>query len=290
MLKKDSFLVLTREPIPGEPATYNAAGHVERPAHISCTLPEAFTQTKAGQPILFNDGKIEGQLQEVHPDRLLVKITYASASGSKLRADQGINLPESQIHLDGLTEKDQQDLKFVAKHADIVNLSFVNHANTVEALFRELKALKAQDLGVMLKIETKEGFRNLPHLLLTVMKSYPASIMIARGDLAVECGWQRLAEVQEEILWLCEAAHLPVVWATQVLETLAKKGRPSRAEITDAAMAQRADCVMLNKGPHVVQAIEMLHDILGRMQEHQNKKTSMLRSLHITDLKDLPQG
>ncbi|AKD02247.1 pyruvate kinase [Pontibacter korlensis] len=289
-LKKNSFLVLTREPIPGEPAIYDDHGHVIEHAHISCTLPEAFTQTKVGQPILFNDGKIEGVLEEVTPDRLLVKITYASDTGSRLRADQGINLPESKIHITGLTEKDRQDLKFIAKHADIVNLSFVNHADTVEALHQELKELHATDLGIMLKIETQEGFRNLPHLLLTVMKSYPASIMIARGDLAVECGWQRLAEVQEEILWLCEAAHIPVVWATQVLETLAKKGRPSRAEITDAAMAQRADCVMLNKGPHVVQAIEMLHDILVRMQAHQHKKTSMLRSLHISDLANLIQA
>ncbi|RIJ43044.1 pyruvate kinase [Pontibacter oryzae] len=290
ILKKDSFLVLTREPIPGEPATYNARGHVSQPAHISCTLPEAFTQTKAGQPILFNDGKIEGVIQEVSPDQLLVKITYASDGGSKLRADQGINLPESKLRLNGLTAKDRHDLRFVARHADIVNLSFVNHAATVEALHHELKKLKARNLGVMLKIETQEGFRNLANLLLTVMKNYPASMMIARGDLAVECGWQRLAEVQEEILWLCEAAHIPVVWATQVLETLAKKGRPSRAEITDAAMAQRADCVMLNKGPHVVQAIELLHDILVRMQEHQNKKTSMLRSLHISDLEGTNQA
>src|SRR5436853_963876 len=102
------------------------------------------------------------------------------------------------------------------------------------------------------------------------MRSYPAGVMIARGDLAVECGWDRLAEVQEEILWLCEAAHLPVVWATQVLETLAKTGLPSRAEITDAAMAQRAECVMLNKGPHVEEAIRTLADILERMQAHQS--------------------
>ena len=113
--------------------------------------------------------------------------------------------------------------------------------------------------------------------------------MIARGDLAVECGWQRLAEVQEEILWLCEAAHMPVVWATQVLETLAKKGRPSRAEITDAAMSQRADCVMLNKGPHVVQAIKLLDDILHTMQQHQHKKTSMLRSLHVSELEPIAE-
>lgn len=289
ILKKDNLLVLTREPFPGEPAHYDATGHVVQPAHISCTLPEVFTQVKQGQPILFDDGKIEGQIMEVNNERILVKITYASENGSKLRADNGINLPESKIRLSGMTEKDKQDLKFVAQHADIVNFSFVNYVKDVEELHDELKELGAEDIGVMLKIETKEGFRNLPRLLLATMKGYPAGIMIARGDLAVECGWLRLAEVQEEILWLCEAAHMPVVWATQVLETLAKKGRPSRAEITDAAMAQRADCVMLNKGPHVVQAIELLHDILVRMQEHQHKKTSMLRSLHVSDLEELQE-
>jgi len=67
-------------------------------------------------------------------------------------------------------------------------------------------------------------------------------IMIARVDLAVECGYQRLAEVQEEVLWICEAAHIPAIWATQVLETMAKRGVPSRSEITDAAMGERAEC------------------------------------------------
>lgn len=287
ILKKDNLLVLTREAIPGEPARYDAQGHVVQPAHISCTLHEVFEQAKEGQPILFDDGKIEGLITDVSNDSLLVKITYASEKGSKLRADNGINLPESAIRLAGMTQKDKHDLKFVAKHADIVNFSFVNYVEDVEALHKELKKLKATTLSIMLKIETKEGFRNLPRLLLATMKCYPAGIMIARGDLAVECGWLRLAEVQEEILWLCEAAHMPVVWATQVLETLAKKGRPSRAEITDAAMAQRADCVMLNKGPHVIQAIALLNDILERMQEHQHKKTSMLRSLHVSDLEAL---
>ncbi|MBF9251986.1 pyruvate kinase [Pontibacter sp. 172403-2] len=286
LLRKDHFLVLTKAPIPGEPARFDAQGHVVQPAHISCTLPEVFAHVKAGQPILFNDGKIEGKVLQVSPDQLLVQITYASDAGSKLRADNGINLPETELHLHGLTEKDKEDLRFVAKHADIVGLSFVNNTAMVEALQQELRQLGATNAAIMLKIETQEAFRNLPHLLLAVMRSYPAGIMIARGDLAVECGWQRLAEVQEEILWLCEAAHLPVVWATQVLETLAKKGRPSRAEITDAAMAQRADCVMLNKGPYIVQAIQLLDDILTRMQAHQHKKTSMLGSLHISDMQE----
>ena len=115
------------------------------------------------------------------------------------------------------------------------------------------------------------------------MRAYPAGVMIARGDLAVEVGWERLAELQEEILWLCEAAQLPVIWATQVLEGAAKKGRPTRAEITDAAMSQRADCVMLNKGPHILGAIKMLDNILRRMQGHQYKKTARLRKLSVTE-------
>ena len=114
--------------------------------------------------------------------------------------------------------------------------------------------------------------------------------MIARGDLAVECGCERLAEVQEEILWICEAAHVPVIWATQVLETLAKHGLPSRAEITDAAMGDRAECVMLNKGPHIVEAVRVLDDILSRMEAHQSKKRAMLRSLRLaTDFRGLKE-
>jgi pyruvate kinase len=90
-----------------------------------------------------------------------------------------------------------------------------------------------------------------------------------------------VAEPQEEILWLCETAHVPVVWATQVLESLAKQGRASRAEITDAAMGVRAECVMLNKGPHILRAVDVLDDILRRMQEHQAKKRSLLRRLEL---------
>ncbi|MFZ1034361.1 MAG: pyruvate kinase, partial [Candidatus Acidiferrales bacterium] len=138
-----------------------------------------------------------------------------------------------------------------------------------------------ENLGIILKIETREGFECLPAMLLAAMRSRAVGVMIARGDLAIECGYQRLAEVQEEILWICEAAHMPVIWATQVLESLAKTGVPSRSEITDAAMGERAECVMLNKGPYIVTAVGILDDILLRMQSHQEKKRSMLRKLHV---------
>ena len=151
-----------------------------------------------------------------------------------------------------------------------------------DQLHEQLERLGKPDLGVILKIENRQAFENLPLLLLEAMRCSPATgVMIARGDLAVECGWERLAEVQEEILWMAEAAHMPVIWATQVLEGLAKTGLPSRAEITDAAMGARAECVMLNKGPNIVETVRILHDILRRMQEHQVKKRSTFRRLQV---------
>jgi pyruvate kinase len=155
----------------------------------------------------------------------------------------------------------------------------VQEAKDVQHLLAQLQELGGEHVGLVLKIETLKGFENLPGLMLAAMAAPAAGVMIARGDLAVECGYERMAEVQEEILWCSEAAHMPVIWATQVLETLAKSGMPSRAEISDAGMGVRAECVMLNKGPYITDAIRMLDDILRRMAGHQTKKTSLLRAL-----------
>jgi pyruvate kinase len=115
------------------------------------------------------------------------------------------------------------------------------------------------------------------------MRRPKVGVMVARGDLAVEVGFARLSEVPRQILALCEAAHVPAVWATQVLETLAKTGQPSRAEITDAATAQRADCVMLNKGPFIREAITALDDILTRMGAVQRKSRTLSRRIRSWD-------
>ena len=203
--------------------------------------------------------------------------------GANLKAGKGINFPDTDLQLDALTEKDLIDLEFIAGHADVVNVSFVRRAGDVDRLQTELERLDAGDVGIVLKIENVAAFEHLPELLLTAMRSRKVGVMIARGDLAVEVGFERLAEVQEEILWVCEAAHVPVVWATQVLDTLARTGQPSRAEVTDAAMSERAECVMLNKGPHIIEAIEALDSILARMQHHQHKKRSLLRRLRAWD-------
>jgi pyruvate kinase len=280
-LRRGDLLVLTRDLSPGHPATLDGEGRLVAPATIGVTIPEVFDDVRAGEPIWFDDGKIGAVIETIDPGKVRVRITHAHPEGAKLRADKGINLPESQLHLGALTAKDLEDLSFAARHADVIELSFPNSARDVEMLEQHLERLGERRPAIVLKIETRRGFEQLPSMLLTAMRWPSCGVMIARGDLAVECGFERLAEVQEEILWICEAAHVPVIWATQVLETLAKDGMPSRAEITDAAMGHRAECVMLNKGPHVLSAVRVLDDILRRMQAHQAKKRAMLRELRL---------
>jgi pyruvate kinase len=273
-------LTITRDPFPGKPAEFDAGGRLLRTARISCSLPEVFLSVQPGERILIDDGRIEGVIRSVSKSKIGVEITHAREGGEKLLANKGINLPDSRLGLNGLTEQDITDLEFVVQHADMVGLSFVRNPSDIQLLQSHLKRLNAAELGIVMKIETRAAFENFPELLLSLLQSPNIGVMIARGDLAVECGYERLAELQEEILWLAEAARLPVIWATQVLEGLSKSGKPSRAEITDAAMGVRAECVMLNKGTHIVEAIQSLADILQRMQSHQQKKSSLLRRLH----------
>ena len=274
LLHVGDTLIIHRDAIPGEPAIEDADGLVLEPAHIACQQPEVFEYLSPGEAISLNDGKISGVICSVSDEELEVEITKAKPTGSRLRGQRGINFPNSDIRLPGLTKTDEENLAFIAEHADAVNLSFIRKPKDVEALLDALDQLSADHLGLVIKVETNKGFKRLPKVMLAAMRRYPVAVMIARGDLAVECGWARLAELQEEILWVCEAARMPVMWATQVLEQEAKKGLPSRAEITDAAQSQRADCVMLNKGPHILAAIRTLDSILRGMQSLHFRKTS----------------
>ncbi len=291
LLKLGDTLLLARMATIGRPATTEKEGKgkglkrnngkVSSPAQIGVSLPQILDHAKPGDPVWFDDGKIGGVIRAVNAESVSVEITQARPEGEKLGAEKGINLPETQIDIPAITSDDEEALKFIVEHADIVGYSFVRTESDVRRLLDRLEQLDGRHLGLVLKIETRKAFDNLPKLILTAMRARSIGVMIARGDLAVECGYQRLAEVQEEVLWVCEAAHVPVIWATQVLENLAKKGSPSRSEITDAAMGERAECVMLNKGAYAVATVRALDDILKRMQAHQEKKRSMLRQLRL---------
>ncbi|MBL8423634.1 MAG: pyruvate kinase [Candidatus Accumulibacter phosphatis] len=276
-------LILTRDGIPGRSAVRDAEGRIIEPARISCSLDAAFDAAKPGEVIFFDDGKIGSRVMANDGQEIVVQIGDTGPTTARLRPEKGINLPDTELAIAALTDKDVHDLAFLVKHVDMVGLSFVRTPEDVLLLQRHLERLGGGDIGVVLKVENREAFENLPRLLLTAMYSPPVGVMVARGDLAVEVGFERLAEVQEEILWLCEAAHVPVIWATQVLEGLAKTGAPTRAEVSDAVMSGRAEAVMLNKGPYIVEAVRFLNGVLERMHAHQHKRRNMLRRLSISE-------
>ena len=283
-LEKDDLLILSKNNNKGSFAEYDASGGLLKPAAIGCSIPGILDDVQMGESVWFDDGKIGGIIEKIEPEQIHVRITQVRTGGERLRSEKGINLPDSELKLPALTEEDLQNLKFVVEHADMVGLSFANTAEDVEELINSMRKLKKGNLpGIVVKVETKRGFDNLPDMILAAMQTRFSGVMIARGDLAIECGFGRLAEIQEEILWICESAHVPAIWATQVLEELAKEGFPTRAEITDAAMGQRAECIMLNKGEHIVNATKALDDILRRMQDHQTKKRSLLRKLQLAE-------
>jgi pyruvate kinase len=280
---------LTPVEVPGKSAEYEGGETDYRPARIGCSLSAVFSDANPGERIFFDDGKIEGVIRAVHKEgvepRLEVKITNAADGAAKLRADKGINLPDTKLRISALTPKDREDLEFATKYGDLVSLSFVRRPEDVAELIRELDCLGATETKIILKIENRAAVEALPRILLTAMgRPTVTAVMVARGDLGVEIGFERMAEIQEQILWICEAAHVPVIWATQVLESLVKRGLPSRAEVTDAAMSGRAECVMLNKGPHILLALDFLCDVLLRMESHQAKKSALMRKLSVAEM------
>ena len=281
LIREGDILFISAKIEPGTPAFHDSNGELLNPGRVSLAIPEVYRDVCLGEPIFFDDGRIGGIVEKRDAEQLQIRITHTRNPVEKLEGNRGVNLPDTDLHLAALSTKDLQDLEFAARHADMIGLSFTNCPEDVRALHKHLHKLGRDHVGAVLKIETKRGFSNLPAILLEALKFHASGVMIARGDLAVECGFERLSEVQEEILWVCEAAHVPVIWATQVLEGLTKRGQASRAEVTDAAMAQAAEAVMLNKGAHVVEAVEMLDDILQRMQGHHRKKNSMMRKLQL---------
>lgn len=254
----------------------------ERYSAVECTLPEALKVVQPGHRLFIDDGEIGTLIEQVEPWGVQARVVSVMKKGARLKPEKGINLPDTDIDVPALTRQDITDLDFVAHHADGVSFSFVQSVDDVIVLQKALAERRPHDwqtLSLILKIETPRAVSNLPDIIVQAAGRQPAGIMIARGDLAVEIGFARLAEMQDEILWIGEAARVPVIWATQVLEHFVKKGTHSRGEMTDAAMAARSECVMLNKGPYLLEAIDMLDTLLERMDGHQHKKTPQLRRL-----------
>ncbi len=280
-VRKGDQIIITKRNTLGKKSKYDKNKQQIEKAEIGVLLHEIIDDVKINDVVLFDDGMIESVVISKSEEDAELLITECHKS--KLGSHKGINLPNTKLNLPALTQKDIENLPFVCNNADIVGYSFVRTTEDVTFLYEELNKNRAPEIGVVFKIENKEAFENLPQILIEGMKRNKIGVMIARGDLAVEIGFERISEVQNEILWICEAAHIPVIWATQVLENLAKSGIPTRAEISDVVEGAQAECIMFIKGAFIYKAIKTLNNILVRMESHVSKKKSSLRPLHIAE-------
>ena len=237
---------------------------------VHCTIPGIAHQLRIGERVFFDDGIIEAKVVALRPDAAEIEIVQAPSKKPYLKAEKGINFPDSKLQLSALSPFDRQCIPFIQEHADMIGFSFIHTAGDIVEL---QQALNDKPLPVVLKIETPEALRDLPHLLFTAMKTPLYGVMIARGDLAVEMGFENIGRAQEQIFAFCRAAHVPVIYATQILESMNKNGLPTRAEITDASYGILADCIMLNKGAHTAKVIRSLRKILrGKALEFSNHR------------------
>jgi pyruvate kinase len=264
-------------------ATPPAPDGDELPFQAQCAPPEILDALGVGAKLSIDEARVEARVEAKVAGGVVAQILRTAPGGVRLKPEKALNFPGTALGIPALTEKDHVDLDVIVENADIIGYSFVQDVGDVEALWREIERRRERARrwppGLILKIETERAVRHLPDLIVAAGGHLPVGVMIARGDLAVEVGFERLAELQEEILWLAEAAHTPVVWATQVLDRLVRKGTPSRAEISDVVLAQRAECVMLNKGEFVLEALSIVDEVCRRMGGHQHKKTARLRAL-----------
>lgn len=255
----------------------HSAGSDDKPAGISCTLPEVLNQVIVGHRVFIDDGKIEAIVRTSNIEYLELEIISPKDTVAEIKSNKGINFPDSVLQMPALTAEDIGNLDFVVNHADMVGLSFTHRPEDIYDLYEALYKLGHPEIGIVAKTETADSVHNLAKILIAGLQMPNFAILIARGDLAVEVGFENLAFIQEDILCLCEAAHIPVILATQILESLTESGLRSRAEITDAIMGQRAECVMLSNGIHILEAVKMLSLLLSIEERHQIKKRHLFR-------------
>ncbi len=273
----NDLLLITGENLRGRPAVKDKQGNIVKPALISCSFQGIVSYISVGDKIFIDDGKIGLEVIECSPESITCRVTHAKVKGTLLKEEKGINFPDTYIKTSALTGIDCKNILTVLKYADHLSLSFCQNAEDVRKLQHLLVKADRRDIGIVAKIETRQAVINMPEILTQLLVWEKSGVMIARGDLAIEVGFKNMAYTQETLLDICDAAHMPVIWATQVLESQMKNNIPSRAELTDAAMASRAECVMLNKGAFATDTIGTLRYILNDMHAMFKKNRQLLK-------------
>ncbi|MGK7872650.1 MAG: pyruvate kinase [Xenococcaceae cyanobacterium] len=227
-----------------------------QPNTVSIDYPYLAEEAEPGAQVLLDDGLLELKVEEIAGQAVKCKII----EGGILKSRKGVNLPSLILRLPSLTDKDKQDLEFgISQGVDWVSLSFVRRAEDIRTLKEFLKQKGAQTTPVMAKIEKPQAIANLEAIVAECQ-----GIMVARGDLGVEMSPEKVPLLQKQIIRLCNKKGIPVITATQMLDSMIHNPRPTRAEASDVANAiiDGTDAVMLSGesavGKFPVKAVEML--------------------------------
>jgi len=239
-----------------------AEGDTSTPEFVGLTV--SITECEPGDTILLDDGRIEARVVEVDGEEVVAEII----SGGKLQSRKGVNIPGVDLDIELITERDEKELQLAAdKRADFVAASFVRDGEDVYKIIDKLEEFGDPDIPVIAKIERAGAVENLDEII-----SAADGVMVARGDLGVECPLEDVPIVQKRIIKKCVDAGVPVITATEMLDSMIHTRRPTRAEASDVANAvlDGTDAVMLSGetaiGDHPVRVVETMADIVNGVE------------------------
>jgi len=240
-----------------------AEGDTSTPEFVGLTV--SIAECEPGDTILLDDGRIEAYVERVDGDEVVAEIV----SGGKLQSRKGVNIPGVDLDIELITEADRAELKLAAEEkADFVAASFVRDADDVYKIIDKLDEFGGGDIPVVAKIERAGAVENLDEII-----NVADGVMVARGDLGVECPLEDVPVIQKRIIKKCVDAGVPVITATEMLDSMIHTRRPTRAEASDVANAvlDGTDAVMLSGetaiGDHPVRVVETMADIVTGVEE-----------------------
>ena len=253
---------------------------------VSVTYANLHNEVSVGTHLLIDDGLVDIEVTEIKGQDIICRVV----TGGPLSNNKSINIPNTHISLPALTEKDKGDLKFAVENDfDFVAASFVRQASDVEEIRAVLDSHGGQNIGIIAKIENQEGVDNLEEIL-----KVADGLMVARGDLGVEIPAQDVPVIQKRMIKAAIAQGKHVVTATQMLDSMIRNPRPTRAEVSDVANAvfDGTGCVMLSgetaSGKHPVEALKTMVDIVTTAENATNywkrfRKSTVDHTSSITD-------
>ncbi|MDY3248839.1 MAG: pyruvate kinase [Candidatus Choladocola sp.] len=233
---------------------------------VSQTYPQLAKDVKPGDTILIDDGLIALKVKEINGGDVVCTVQ----NGGELGQRKGINVPNVRVNLPGITKKDREDIIFgIEQGIDFIAASFVRDADAIKEIKAILKEHNAEHVDVIAKIENGEGIKNIDRII-----NAADGIMVARGDMGVEIPAYEVPHVQKMIVQKCNSKYKPVIIATQMLDSMIRNPRPTRAEVTDVANAIRegADAIMLSgetaMGKYPLEALKMMVQIAESTEQY----------------------